>query len=134
MKVLIILLLTIVPFLSNAQSNTYLGGTVTPDYLGISITSEVEYKFILLSLQTNINSVDPTFKGMLGFQAGQSIKFVVFMPIMNLSLKELKYNTPFVAQLRYKPEILNTKFLCVFGGEFYKDTVLPYVTISIPFE
>ncbi len=144
MKALLILIFTIVPFLSYSQekdcedcedyANTYVGATLTTDYIGLSITSEIEYDFIVLSLQTNINSVDPTFKGRLGLQVGNELKFVMFLPIMNYSLKEYAYNTPPVVELRYKPTLLDTKFMFCLGGEFYKNTAFPYLTVSIPFK
>lgn len=56
------------------------------------------------------------------------------MPMMNLSLKEFKYNTPVSMALRYKPKVLETKFLIEGGTEFYTDRLLPYLTISIPFK
>lgn len=140
MKLLHILILTLIPFLSKSQcdsthlSGTYVGATLTTDYVGISITSEIEYSFIVLSLQTNLNSVDPTFKGRMGFQVGDKLKFVLFMPIMNLSLKEFSYNTPPAVELRYRPTISKTPFLLIFGTEFYKDNAFPYLTMSIPFK
>lgn len=140
MKLLQILILTLIPFFANSQcdsthlSGTYVGATLTTDYVGISITSEIEYSFIVLSLQTNLNSVDPTFKGRMGFQVGDKLKFVVFMPIMNLSLKEFSYNTPPTVELRYRPVISKTPFLLAFGTEFYKGNAFPYLTVSTPFK
>lgn len=153
MKLLILLLF---PILINAQSirpvdvlqktpcdssksytGTYVGTIITPDYIGVSITSEVQLYFILLSLQTNLNNYDPTFKGRLGFIAGKKedkLKFIVFAPMFNFSLDEWKYNTPLSVSLRYSPVILNTNFLVECGTEFYKDKLNPFLTISIPFK
>lgn len=72
MKQLLILLIFICSYNCQAQcpdtnSGTYLGITGTPDFVGLSITSEIEISFIVVSLQTNLNSVNPTFRSRLGF-------------------------------------------------------------------
>lgn len=117
------------------RSGTYLGITGTPNYLGVSITSEIELKFLVMSLQTNLNNYDPTFKGRLGFQAGnEKFKAVLFMPMFNLSLEEFSYNTPPSVEFRYKPTVIGTNFLIALGTEFYKKDYTPYLTVSIKFE
>lgn len=120
---------------TNSYTGTYVGTTITPDYVGLSITSEIQVKFVLLSLQTNLNEYDPTFKARVGFCAGKDkLKFLVFMPMFNFSLREWKYNAPVSISLRYQSVILNTDFLVELGTEFYKDGLNPYLTISVPFK
>lgn len=134
MKYLTILLITLIPFLSHSQATTYVGLTGTPNYVGFSITSEIEYDFVLMSLQTNINNYDPTFKGRLGLQVGNKIKMVMFLPIFNYSLTEYAYNTSVNVEFRYKPTVISTEFLLIAGAEFYKNKPNYYLTISIPFK
>lgn len=129
------LLLFICAF-AQAQSGTYLGSTITKDYVGLSIQSEIDTSFLVMSLQTNLNHVDPTFKARLGFKIGKPrLHAVVFLPVFNLSLKEFAYNAPFNVELRWKPDVLDMKpILLVIGGEIYKDQVYPYITLGVPFK
>ena len=122
---------------TNSYTGTYVGTTITPDHVGISVTSEVQMYFVLLSLQTNLNNYDPAFKGRLGFITGKKedrLKFLVFMPMFNFSLDEWRYSTPFSVSFRYQPVALKTPFLVELGTEFYKNNLNPFLTISIPFK
>lgn len=133
MKLFYTLLICLIPFLSKAQ--TYVGVDVFPDKYGITIQSEIDTFDLILSLKTSLTNLDPTFKARFGVKLGSpEVHMVVYMPILNLSLKEFAYNSAFNIELRYRPNLFDLKnILTTTGVEFYKDQAYPYLTIAIQF-
>lgn len=135
MKLIYILLISIVPFLSYSQS--YIGIEVgkRPTFV---LNQEIDTSFIVLSLKTNIGE-ESTLQGKIGFKIGSpKLHVVVFsLPIFNLNLKTNKYNTPFNVELRYNPKLKIDSKLELhlrFGVELYKNGNYPYLNILIPFK
>ncbi|MBK8156424.1 MAG: hypothetical protein IPK55_10745 [Streptococcus sp.] len=102
---------------------------------GVTLNQEIDTSYILMSLKTTIGE-NPTFKGRLGIKIGSpELHVVVFIvPIFNLNLKTMKYNTPFNAEIRYTPKIEMCNFKFCFGTEIYKDGTYTYLNVLIPFK
>lgn len=94
-------------------------------------TSEYQKQTSFLFGFKTIVRQDPVLKFRAGFELREGIVgTVVYIPLLNLSLKELKYNTPISMEVR-----CYTKWLLLAGGvELYKDLPYYYVNIFIPFQ
>lgn len=129
-----LLLITINSFIF-AQS--YVGGEIGKNNLGFTLHNEIELdsSFVIGGFKTVVSD-DPIVKLRAGFKVGtDKLHVVIYLPIMNFSLKEMRYNTPFNTEIRYSPESkLLTDFKFIFGIEIYKDTTYPYLNVMIPFK
>lgn len=137
-QTLLVFLLVILPLISYSQcrTNTYIGTDIYTDKIALTVSSELDTSFILLSLKTSINNT-PHFKARLGFKFGNNtVHAVVFLPIMNLKLsgENLSYNTPFNVEIRYRPVFYGARFLTLVGAELYTDRAYPYIGLSLPFK
>lgn len=137
-QILLGFLLLILPLVSNAQCkpNTYIGTDIHSDKIAMTVISEIDTSFVLMSLKTSISNT-PHFKARLGFKFGNDFTYaVIFLPIMNLKLsgESLSYNTPFNLEIRHKPKIYETRFLTLLGAEIYADKIYPYIGLSVPFK
>ena len=103
MKYLIILFSL---FTLNLNAQSYIGFEVGKDNYGVTLNQEIDTSFFILSLKTTIAS-ESTFKARIGFKIGKPDLHVALfiIPIYNLNLTNLKYNTPFNFELRYTPQI-----------------------------
>lgn len=133
MKYLIILF-TLFTLSLNAQS--YVGVEAGKNNYGFTLNQEIDTSFIILSLKTTIAS-QSTFKARVGFKIGKpNLHVALFIiPIYNLNLTNLKYNTPFNFELRYNPNVEMLKGIRVLlGVELYKNGNHPYINIIVPFK
>ena len=133
MKYLIILFSL---FTLNLNAQSYIGFEVGKENYGVTLNQEIDTSFFILSLKTTIAS-ESTFKARIGFKIGKPDLHVALfiIPIYNLNLTNLKYNTPFNFELRYNPQIEVLKGIRVLlGVELYKNGNHPYINIIVPFK
>lgn len=97
---------------------------------GAVIMQEIDTAHILFQFRTIIND-DPRFQMKMGWKILKG-KFspVVYLPVFNLSLSEMAYNTPINVELRYKLQ----PYLFIAGMEYYTDKPLYYLNIFIQFK
>ena len=96
----------------------------------------MEQGFARLSLVTHINGQDPQFRVRFGvaYDKIPGLEFIAYVPQMNLSLKQIAYNTPFGAEVRWK--IDSDTYRLVLGtdiwtkGQFFS----PYFTAFARFK
>ena len=131
----LLLLVTILLLAHQKCQGQWLGGTISR-YPSVTTMIEMEQGFARLSLVTHVNGQDPQFRVRFGvaYDKIPGLEFVAFAPIMNLSLKQMAYNTPFGAEVRWKLD--SDTYRLVLGTDIWpKGQVFsPYFTAFAKFK
>ncbi len=121
----LVFLLVFTPFLLKSQ--VYLGfskGTHNQNYLRIHIEQKVSFTRIEVSYLTDFNEQYIQVKEGFGGEIGKW-GFYGYIPFMNFSVKERKFNTPFSFEVFYS-DYASLNF------DIYKDVTIPSIRIKIP--
>jgi len=127
----ILLLISSIFLFSYCNAQSYIGLEITePKYIGVVLLQEIDTTFVLMQTKTII-SIDPRVQLKVGFiLPNKRFTPVIYMPVFNLSLKEMKYNTPLEVAMRYKSK----DFLFLLGSEIYLDKVYYYLNLLVEFK
>lgn len=120
-----VLILLFVFYFLPCQAQSYIGS----NNLNICLLQERHEDFLVWGFKTTL-SKEPTLKMRVGFEYRETrLSAIIFLPILNLRLKTMTYNTPINAEFRYYGKY----FLLGAGLEVHGDKPEFYINAFIPF-